>query len=294
VTTFAVAGSTGLIGRHLVAALLERGDDVVALSRGAHVVGGIATTTWNPERDELPDPARRATAIINLAGSGIADGRWGAANRRSIIESRVNTTRRIVDAMDDGPRVLINGSAVGYYGPGDTSVDETAGAGDDFLARVCRQWEAEALRGRALGVRVVLLRSGIVLSPDGGAFPRLLLPTRLGVGGALGSGRQWMSWVHVKDEVGAILHVLDHGDVDGAVNVVAPSPVRQREFARTLGHVMHRPAVIRTPSFAIKLLLGGAAEMALTGQCVAPSVLTSSGYVFHFPLLDVALRDLIK
>lgn len=293
-TTIAVAGGSGLIGRNLVAALRERGDEVVVLSRSAQVVAGIATTTWDPRTEELPDIARRATAVVNLIGAGIADGRWGAANRREILESRLRATRRIVDSLRDGPGVLVNGSAVGYYGPGDDAVDESSPAGGDFLADVCRQWEDEALRGRERGARVVLLRSGIVLARDGGALPRLLVPARLGVAGPLGSGRQWISWIHIADEVGAILHALDSSIVVGPMNAVAPTPVRQRGFAKTLGHVLGRPAVLPTPGVVLRLLLGGPAEMALTGQCVAPRVLTSSGYVHRFRTLDVALRDLIE
>jgi uncharacterized protein len=294
VTTVAVTGATGLIGRHLVAALHDRGDEVVALSRRDQVVAGVATAPWNPQDDELPDAARCAAAVVNLAGIGIADGRWGAAHRRLILESRLTVTRRVVDALPGGPDVLVSGSAIGYYGPGDEAVDESSSAGGDFLADVCRRWELEAQRGCDLGAQVVLLRSGIVLARDGGALPKLLRPARLGVGGPLGSGRQWMSWIHIADEIGAILHCLDNKSVVGAVNVVAPTPVHQKEFARALGHALHRPAVVRAPSFALRLLLGGAAEMALTGQRVVPARLTSSGYVHRFALLDSALGDLFK
>jgi uncharacterized protein (TIGR01777 family) len=233
-------------------------------------------------------------AFVNLAGVGIADGRWDADHRRAIVDSRVTTTRRLVDAIKPGsPAMFISGSAIGYYGPGDDPVDETAPAGNDFLADVCIQWEAEAAKAEDV-TNLVILRTGIVLSRDGGALPKLLRPARLGAGGPLGGGRQWQSWVHIDDEVGVVRHLLSHPCVSGPVNATAPNPVRQAQMAQILGHLLHRPAVVPTPAFAVRLVLGGAAEMALTGQCVLPTVALRSGYEFVYRDLEPALRNLLQ
>jgi len=290
----AVTGATGLIGRHLVAALRARGDSVVALSRHAQQVADLDTTVWDPSGEALPASARDdVDAIVNLAGTGIGDGRWSPTHRRQIIDSRVDTTRRVVTALGDGgPTTLINASAVGFYGPSDDALDEDAPAGHDFLAEVCTSWEQEAQLG-ADRARVVRLRTGVVLATDGGALPRLLLPTRLGLGGPLGGGHQWMSWIHIEDQINAILHCLEDSTIAGAVNATAPHAVRQREFARVLGRVLHRPAFLPTPGFPARLLLGAAADIALTGQQVVPGVLTKTGFAFRFTDLEPALRDLL-
>lgn len=290
-----IAGATGLIGTALTRALRADGHDIVALSRKAGRVGDVPITVWDPARSQLPDAACGGVdAFVNLAGVGIADGRWDPDHRRAIVDSRVTTTRGLVEAIKlRAPPIFISGSAIGYYGPGDDPVDETAPAGDDFLADVCVQWEAEAAKAKDV-TNVVTLRTGIVLSRDGGALPKLLRPARLGAGGPLGSGRQWLSWVHIDDEVGLIRHLLAHPSVSGPVNATAPNPVRQAQMAQILGHLLHRPAVVPTPAFALRLLLGGAAEMALTGQCVLPTAALHSGYEFIHPQLEPALRDLLQ
>jgi uncharacterized protein (TIGR01777 family) len=290
-----IVGATGLIGMALTKALRADGHEVVALSRKPGTVGDVPTTVWDPASSQLPGAACEGVdAFVNLAGVGIADGRWDADHRRAIVDSRVTTTRRLVEAIKPGaPATFISGSAIGYYGPGDDPVDETAPAGDDFLADVCVQWEAEAAKAKDL-TRLVVLRTGIVLSPDGGALPRLLRPARLGAGGPLGGGHQWQSWVHIDDEVGLVRHLLTHPSVSGPVNATAPNPVRQAQLARALGHLLHRPAVVPTPAFALRLLLGGAAEMALTGQCVLPTAALHSGYEFVYGELAPALRNLLQ
>jgi len=290
----AIAGATGLIGQALVAALRADGNEVVALSRAAGTIGDIATTLWNPRTSALPDQAcDDVDALVNLAGVGIGDGRWSERHRTAIVESRVVTTRRLVVAMDKhGIDTLINASAIGFYGPRDDSVDESSPPGSDFLANICVKWEAEATRAGD-SARVVLLRTGIVLSTDGGALPKLLRPARLGLGGPLGGGKQWQSWIHIADEVGLILHALSNESLSGPLNATAPNPVRQGEFAHTLGRILGRPAVLPTPGLAVRLLLGKASDIALTGQRVLPTAALRSGYQFEYSLLEPALGNLL-
>ncbi len=290
----AIAGATGLIGQALIAALRADGNEVVALSRAKGTICDIETTLWDPSTSALPDQAcNNVGAFVNLAGAGIGDGRWSERHRTAIVESRVLTTRRLVAAMHmHGIATLINASAIGYYGPGDDAVDESSPPGSDFLANVCVKWEAEATRAEDFA-RVVLLRTGIVLSRDGGALPKLLKPASLGLGGPLGGGRQWQSWIHIADEVGLILCALSDTSLSGPLNATAPNPVRQVEFAHTLGRVLSRPAVIPMPGLAVRLLLGKAGDIALTGQRVMPSAALRLGYGFNYPLLEPALRNLL-
>lgn len=290
----AITGATGLIGRAVTDALVTAGHSVVALSRHAGNVSGIPIVVWDPASAELPAPARDGVAaVVNLAGAGIADGRWDDTHRRAILDSRLTTTRRVVDAMGgDGPTTLISGSAIGYYGPGDEPVDETAGPGGDFLAEVCARWEAAASHGARRG-RVVLLRTGIVLSMEGGALPKLVRPARLGAGGPLGGGRQWQSWIHIDDEAALIVHALTDTSLSGPLNATAPNPVRQKDLSRALGRVLHRPSSVPTPAFALRLLMGQAADVALTGQRVLPTAALRSGYRFRFTEIEPALLDLL-
>jgi uncharacterized protein (TIGR01777 family) len=290
----AITGATGLIGRALTTSLISDGHEVIALSRTAGTVGDVTTTVWDASTSALPRSAFEGVdAFVNLAGAGIGDGRWGEAHRRAIIDSRITTTRRLVEAMRrDGPSTLINGSAIGFYGPGDDEKDETAGPGDDFLADVCVRWEAEASRAPD-AARVVLLRTGVVFSAHGGALPKLVRPARVGAGGPLGGGRQWQSWIHIDDEVGIIRHALANPLMTGPVNATAPQPVRQAELAALLGRILRRPAKLPTPAFAIRLLLGGAADIVLTGQRVLPVAALFSGYRFTHPALEPVLRALL-
>src|ERR1019366_9262506 len=239
----AITGATGLIGRALTTSLISDGHEVIALSRTAGTVGDVTTTVWDASTSALPRSAFEGVdAFVNLSGAGIGDVRWGEAHRRAIIDSRITTTRRLVEAMRrDGQSTLINGSAIGFYGPGDDEKDETAGPGDDFLADVCVRWEAEASRAPD-AARVVLLRTGVVFSAHGGALPKLVRPARVGAGGPLGGGRQWQSWIHIDDEVGIIRHALANPLMTGPVNATAPQPVRQAELAALLGRILRRPA----------------------------------------------------
>jgi hypothetical protein len=291
----AVVGATGLIGRRLVAALTRRGDEAVAVSRRGAAVDGAESVRWNPAEGPPPAAALEGVdAVVNLAGAPIAGGRWTRARKRAIRASRVETTRLLVDALGPGgPGTLVNASAVGYYGPRDDTVEESAPPGDDFLARTAVAWEGEALRARERGVRVILLRSGIVLAREGGALPRLALLTRLFLGGPLGGGRQWMPWIHIDDEVGLILFALDHEQVAGPLNAAAPAPVRQRDLARALGRVLHRPAVVPAPALAVRLAMGEMATVALDGQRAVPAAALGAGYAFRFEEVEAALRELL-
>jgi uncharacterized protein len=291
----AVTGATGLLGTHLVAALGARGDGVVALSRRSTEVAGVATTRWEPAREPLPAAARDGVdAIVNLAGEPLAVGRWGAARRARILDSRVAATRGVAAALGDGgPRFLVSASAVGFYGESETPVDEDAPPGDDFLADVCVRWEQEATSAGDRA-RVVLARMGVVLSGDGGALPPLLRVARLGALGSMGSGRQWVPWIHIDDEIAALLHCLDHEGVVGPVNLVAPNPVRQAELARAIRRAVHRPPTLPAPSFLVRAALGESASLVLSGQKVVPSVLAASGFCFEHASLDEALHALLR
>jgi uncharacterized protein (TIGR01777 family) len=283
-----VTGATGLIGQALCRALTGAGHAVVGVGRRPGLVPA-PIVTW----DRVGEALRDAQGVVNLAGEPIAARRWTRAQKARILDSRVLATRALVEAMAAAsarPGVLVSASAVGWYGPrGDEPLDETAGPGTDFVAEVCRAWEAEAERAAALGVRVVRLRIGIVLAPDGGALARMLIPFRAGLGGPFGTGRQWMSWVHRDDVVGLVLAALASEAWQGPVNATAPAPVTNRDFARTLGRVLGRPAVLPVPAIALRLALGEMASMLLTGQRVLPKAAQAHGYSFRYPELGAAL-----
>lgn len=262
--------------------------------------GGISWVEWNPATGP-PSVARigPVDAVVNLLGEPIAAGRWTRSRRAAIRDSRVLGTRNLakaIFALSPRPRVFVSGSAIGYYGPrGDEELDEGAAPGEGYLASLAREWESEALRDATPDVRVVLLRTGIVLGPEGGALREMLRPFRLGLGGRVGSGRQWMSWIHLEDICGLILHAIDAEAVRGPLNGTAPLPVRNSEFARTLGRVLHRPAVLPAPAFALRLALGEMAEaLLLTGQRVVPRRALETGYAFRHPRLEGALESLLR
>ena len=292
--TVAISGATGLIGRALVARLRGQGHTVRRLLRSTRDAGPD-DIQWDVASGALSGHALAGVdAIVHLAGEPVAH-RWTNARKRAIRDSRVRGTAQLasaVRAMDRPPRVLLSGSAIGYYGDrGDELVDETAPPGDDFLARVCVDWEAEAAPVVEAGVRLVLLRTGIVLSPQGGALARLLPIFRLGGGGPLGAGTQWMSWIGLHDHVRAMEHALNSDSVRGAVNLVAPNPVTNAEFATTLGRVLARPAFVPAPAFALELLYGEMSRATLlSGQRVIPRTLVGTGFEFDQPTLEGALR----
>lgn len=288
----AIVGATGMIGRRLTTALLSDGDEVIAISRRGQTVADAPGVAWDPAAGGLdPTVLAGVDAVVNLAGASIGSGRWTDARKREIRDSRVVTTTRLVAAIGtSGPRTLINASAVGYYGEGDAPVDERTPAADDFLGRTCAAWEAAAQAAAANGVRVVLLRNGVVLARESEILKRQVLPFKLGLGGPLGGGHQWWSWIHIDDVIGLVRFALVHPDVRGPVNAVAPHAVRQREFADALGHVLGRPTLLPTPGFALKLAMGEASAIALGGQHVIPRVATEAGYAFVYPTVEPALR----
>jgi uncharacterized protein (TIGR01777 family) len=237
------------------------------------------------------------TAILHLAGESVASGRWTDEKKRRIRDSRVESGRAVVDAVKQAkgrPKALLQGSAVGYYGPcGDELVPESHPAGDDFLGRVCVEWEASTQEISGMGVRRPLLRTGIVLSKEGGALPRMALPFRMMAGGPLGDGRQWFPWIHMADEVGAIRFLLEREDADGPFNLAAPNPVTNREFSKALGRVLMRPAIAPAPGFALRLVLGEMADALLAGQRAIPQRLQEMGYAFRYTEAETALRSLL-
>jgi uncharacterized protein len=284
-----VTGGTGLVGRPVCDALRGAGHAVTVVSREPGRVPARAIG-WDGLRAAMPE----TDAIVNLAGDPIAGGRWTAARKAEIRRSRMEATRALVEAIagaEPRPKVLVSASAVGYYGArGGEPLDETASPGRDFLARVCVDWEAEARRAEELGVRVVRLRLGVVLAPDGGALSAMLLPFRAGVGGRLGSGRQWVSWVYRDDVVGLIRDALANEAYAGAVNATSPNPVTNADFTRALGRVLRRPAVLPVPAIGLRLLLGEMATMLLTGQRVLPAVAQRLGYAWRQPEVPAALE----
>jgi uncharacterized protein (TIGR01777 family) len=298
-----VTGSTGLVGTALVTALAGAGHTVCRLIRPESTAGGGAKdgfdVPWNPTTGELGGAAVGADAVVNLAGASIGGGRWTAERKALLRSSRVDTTRALVTAlakMNARPRVLVSASAIGYYGSRrDESLAEESAAGADFLAGLAREWEAEAMKAEALGIRVVRARFGIILARHGGALAKMLLPFKLGVGGRVGPGQQWMSWVTLKDVVGILRLALENRAVQGAVNVVAPGAVRNAEFTKELARALHRPALFPAPAFALRLALGEMADaLLLASQRVVPQRLQQLGYRYLHPDLGVALAEILK
>jgi uncharacterized protein (TIGR01777 family) len=292
-----ISGASGLIGTPLVTRLRGKGHEVVRLVRRAPARG---EAQWDPQAGVL-DPAilEGADAVIHLSGAGIGDKRWTDAYKREVLESRTLSTSllaRTIATLERKPRVFLSGSAIGIYGArDDEALTESSAHGTGFLADVCEQWEAAAAPASDAGVRTVFLRTGIVLSPQGGALKKLLAVFKIGIGGRFGSGKQWQSWISLDDELGAIEFLLD-APVSGPVNLTAPQPVTNAEFTRVLARVVKRPAVLPIPSFGPKLLLGAELADALlfTGQRVLPNVLTTNGYVFAHATLEDALRALLN
>lgn len=292
-----IAGGSGLVGRALTEKFTKRGDDVVVLSRDPSTVRVGRGVAWGGANDAWKREIREAAAVINLAGSGIADKRWTDARKRDLRDSRVVATRALVDALKASPdpaRAFVSASAVGYYGArGDEELGESAEPDGSFLSRLAVQWEAEALRADG-AARVVVLRIGIVLSTQGGALAKMLPPFRLGVGGRLGSGTQWMSWIQIDDLVAMFEWAIANPAARGAYNATAPEPVTNARFTRALGTALHRPTLFPAPAFAIKALFGEMAEpLLLTGQRVVPNRARSEGFSFANASLEDALGRLL-
>ena len=288
-----VTGASGLVGTALVKALRARATSVTAVSRrpgGQEQIPGVTWIGW----DGLTDAVAGAAGVVHLAGAGIVDRRWSSERKTLLRSSRVERTRQVVEAITESgekPAVLVSASAIGYYG-NETAREctELAPPGNDFLARLCQDWEAAT---EAAGVRTVKLRFGIVLSSEGGALAKLLLPFRFGLGGPIGRGRNYWSWVHIDDAVGVILHALSSNSVSGALNVTAPKPARNAEFSRILGAVLQRPALLPLPPLALQLLLGEGSTVLTASQRVLPTRTLESGYAFEHPELEPALRGLV-
>lgn len=290
-----ITGGTGFIGRALCQQLLRAGHEPCVLTRSPAKAAAKLPGVRLIEQLEEAGPME---AVVNLAGEPLADGRWTMQRKQEFRDSRIGTTQRLlhwIASQAVRPRVLVSGSAIGYYGPrDDMPVNEDAPAGNDFAAQLCRDWEAEALHARALGVRTCIVRIGIVLGKDGGALAKMLPPFKLGAGGPMGDGMQWMSWVHRQDLLRLIVWLLEHEHAQGAYNGTAPTPLRNRDFAHTLGKVLHRPAVLTTPAIALKLMFGEMAALLLTGQQVVPVRAQAEGFVFEHPELQGALHDLLQ
>ena len=326
-----IAGSSGLIGTALTESLARDGHTVIRLIRagsGAKKENGksrgesqdtgskrsatnrnapqIIDVAWNPNTCDLEGEPfgedqkniEGADALVNLAGASIAGESWSAERKAILRSSRIHITRELVCAMEkleDGPKTLVSASAIGYYGNrGDEVLTEESKAGDDFLARLTLEWEAEAVKAEALGLRVARLRFGIILAKNGGALPQIMRPFKFGLGGRIGSGQQWMSWIALEDVVRVIRNVLENRAVSGAVNVVAPQPVRNADFVQALGQAMHRPSIVPAPAFALEFALGEmAVALLLASQRVAPSRLEQLGYRFLQPELGAALASVL-
>lgn len=289
-----VTGGTGFIGEPLVRRLLARGDDVAVVTRNPSKVRAGTPLPW-----ERIDDAASADVVINLAGENVGGGRWTEERKRRIVSSRVDATTALVEALNRRPdprRTLINASAIGIYGlRGDEPLDETAPPGEGFLAEVVKRWEELARRAEG-AARVVILRLGVVLAPGGGALGKMLLPFRLGLGGPMGSGRQWMSWVDREDVLRMMEWAIDHRSAQGVYNAASPNPVRNSDFARALGRALHRPAFMPAPAFALRLALGRemADEMLLGGQRVVPARAAAEGFTFARPELDASLKRAVS
>lgn len=297
-----ITGGSGLIGRRLAGALAHEGNEAIILSRTPRSVTGlpvgVKVAGWDGQTAEgWSSLVDGATAVVNLAGESISSGRWTRERKRRVLESRLNAGRAVVQAIGSAsrkPRVLIQASGIGYYGPrADDDVTEATGPGHDFLSHVAVDWEASTAAVEEAGVRRAIIRTGGVLSLDGGALPRMLLPFRLFVGGRAANGRQWFPWIHIADEVAAIRFLIDNDAASGPFNLTAPAAVSNAEFSRLIGKHLGRPSIMPMPRFALRLVLGEMATLLLDGQKAAPRRLLQAGFEFQFPDADSALKDLL-
>jgi len=298
-----VTGATGLIGQKLVSALIQRGDEVIIFSRDTAKAKTIISNAneyveWDYIKPELwKSKLENSDAVVHLAGTNLFAKRWNDSFKNEILKSRRMSTKNLVDAIkscNNKPQVFISASGVGYYGDcGDTILDEASSAGNDFLAEVCKVWEDESKRVEDAGVRSVQIRTGLVLSTEDGALKQMLPPFKFFIGGPLGKGKQWASWLHIEDIIGIYLQAIDSTELIGAVNAASPNPVRMKEFANTLGNVLHRPSLFPVPKLVLRLVIGEAAEVVTASQRVDVQKLLHSGFKFKFDFIKEALKDLL-
>jgi uncharacterized protein (TIGR01777 family) len=300
-----ISGSTGFLGTALIDVLEREGHTIVRLVRpdtGRPVASSVQVQSvlWDPIGGQFDAAAAEgADALVHLAGASIADGRWNAARKKLLRTSRVEATRHLIGVLSklkQPPRVIVASSAIGYYGDrGDETLTEASAQGNDFLSELCRAWEAETARGTESGARVVMLRFGIVLAAHGGALPRMAMPFKLGAGGRIGSGRQWMSWLTLQEAISMIRFALANSGLDGPANAVTPNAVQNADFTRILARTLHRPALFPAPAFALRLALGEMADaLLLVSQRVKPSKLELTGYEFAQPKLATALAEIFR
>ena len=293
----AISGVSGLIGSALRSSLMSEAHEVIALTRQAGLPP-LESITWDIDNGRFDASGlENVDVVVHLAGAPVAE-RWNDARKAAIKNSRVRSTKLVVEglkSLKNPPKVLVSASAVGFYGDGgDTELDESAPPGEGFLPEVCQEWEKATMEALGLGIRAVCMRVGIVLSTQGGALGKMLLPFKLGVGGPVGSGKQWMPWIHIDDIVGAFRYVIANDDLVGAVNATAPHPVTNAEFSKALGHTLHRPAFMPAPAFALKLAFGEMSQILLEGQRAVPKKLQFAGYEFKYPDLADALEDVVR
>ena len=294
-----ITGATGFVGHQLAQKIPEAivaGRSIEKLNK--RFGSKREAREWDGSETAGTNLLEGIDTVYHLAGESIFHGRWSAAKKERIRASRVENTRNLVEMISkitNGPKTLICSSAVGYYGSrGDEKLTEQSTSGSDFLAQVCTDWEKEALKAEEYGVRVVLIRTGVVLGADGGALAQMLLPFKMGVGGRLGSGRQFMPWIHINDLINIMLYAKENVSFRGAINAVAPDPIRNSDFTRALAKALHRPAILPAPGFALKLLLGEFATVLLGSQCAIPEVLQQAGYEYAYPEIKTALESLVQ
>ncbi len=292
-----ITGGTGFVGQHLAKRLPEPIIAGRSVEKIRHLFANIEVRKWDGATDVEPSFLDGVDTIYHLAGESIFHGRWNDAKKERIRASRIDGTRHLVDIIakaEEKPTTLICSSAIGYYGSRkDEKLTENSAPGDDFLAKVCRDWEKEALRAEEYGVRVVLIRTGVVLGDDGGALAQMLLPFKFGLGGRLGNGRQYMSWIHIDDLTAIMLYATENKNLRGPINAVAPNSITNSEFTNALATSLHRPAFLPVPGFALKVVLGEFANVLLGSQRVVPEVLQQAGYAYTFPDIQTALKNLL-
>lgn len=297
----AISGATGLIGKKIVNKLINRNDEVIVLTRSIQKAKNVFDNKvnfvdWSKNFDEWKTQLENVDVVINLAGENVMARRWNKEHKRKIYSSRINGTKKLVDAilsLTNKPKVFISASAIGYYGNINDEVDENSKAGTDFLAKVVKDWEDASKSIEEKNIRRVIVRIGIVLDKNEGALPKLVLPFKFFVGGSIGSGKQWLSWIHVDDLIKIFLFAIDN-EINGVYNAVSPNPVKMKYFAKTIGKILHRPSFFNVPEFVLKLVLGEGAASILNGAKVKSEKIQMAGFKFHYEKLEDSLISLLK